>query len=358
MSRRFVLFVLAWAGCGTPGPCAEPPAVDRHGVALPEGAATRLGSSRLRYGSQVHSLDLSPDGKTVVTAGSTAWVDGSEIRLWEAATGKLLRSHDLRWCYHAAVTPDGKRLVACGSGRNTVNCWDFVTAELIWEERQGQNFSGSALRVSPDGRTVAVGYDSIRLLDAATGKLVRAIERRPSNSLHSIAFSPDGTLVAAEDKYEVSLWEVATGQLVRRMDGSLCVERLAFTPDGTQLIATPGFKGDVLVWDVATGRQSRTFPGHVGATGTLAISSDGRLVASRGDRGRLVGCREPARRPGPLDQNLGTQDREAPPRAAGPRRHPDRTRVHPGRRDARHGRRDRSVLGRGDRPTTPPATRA
>ena len=282
MSRRFVLFVLAWAGCGTPGPCAEPPAVDRHGVALPEGAATRLGSSRLRYGSQVYSLDLSPDGKTVVTSGSTAWVDGSEIRLWEAATGKLLRSHDLRWCYHAAVTPDGKRLVACGSGRNTVNCWDFVTAELIWEERQGQNFSGSALRVSPDGRTVAVGYDSIRLLDAATGKLVRTIERRPSNSLHSLAFSPDGTLLAAEDKYEVSLWEVATGRLVRRMEGTLCVEALAFTPDGTQLIATPGFEGDVRVWDVATGRLSRTLPGRVGATGTLAISKDGRLVATGG----------------------------------------------------------------------------
>jgi len=283
MSRRFVLLVLAWAGCATPGPSAEPPAVDRHGVPLPQGASTRLGSSRFRYGSQVHSLDLSPDGKTVVTAGSTAWVDGSEIRLWEAATGKLVRSHDLRWCYRAAVTPDGKGLVACGSGYNSVNRWDFATGELLWEERQGQNFCASALCVSPDSRTVAIGYDSLRLLDGATGKLVREIARRPgSNSLHSIAFSPDGTLLAAEDHYEASLWEVGTGRLVRRMEGKLCVEQVAFTPDGTQLIATPGAKGDVLVWDVATGRQTRTLPGHVGATGTLAISKDGRLVATGG----------------------------------------------------------------------------
>ena len=292
MSRRLVLLVLAWASCGTPGMSAEPPALDRHGTPLPQGAATRLGSSRFRYGSQVCSLDLSPDGKTVVTAGSTKHVDGSEIRLWEAATGKLVRSHDLRWCRHATVTPDGKRLVACGSGFNMVNCWDFATGELLWEERQGQNFCASALCVSPDSHTIAIGDRSLRLLDAATGKLLREIDRRPSNGLNSIAFSPDGTLLAAEDKYEVTLWEVATGRLVRRMEGRLCVEKLTFTPDGTQLIATPGFEGNVPVWDVATGRQTRTLPGHAGGTGTLAISNDGRLVATGGGSSAAANLRD------------------------------------------------------------------
>ena len=173
-----------------------------------------------------------------------------------------------------------------------VNCWDFATGELLWEERQGQNFTPSAFLISPDSHTIAIGDRSLRLLDAATGKLLREIDRRPSNGLNSIAFSPDGTLLAAEDKYEVTLWEVATGRLVRRMEGRLCVEKLTFTPDGTQLIATPGFEGNVPVWDVATGRQTRTLPGHAGGTGTLAISNDGRLVATGGGSSAAANLRD------------------------------------------------------------------
>jgi WD40 repeat protein len=88
---------------------ASPPALDRHGVALPVGAVARFGSSALRGG---HGFDLTPDGKQIITAGNPAWVDGGEVRVWDTASGKLLRSMNHHSAPSVVVSPDGKWLAA------------------------------------------------------------------------------------------------------------------------------------------------------------------------------------------------------------------------------------------------------
>lgn len=281
MLRRLALVGLIGIACSSVGGAADPPvAVDRHGFPLPAGALARFGSSRLRYGGGVHGLDLTPDGKTVVTAGYTPWVDGTEVRLWDAATGNLVRSFDYRWARGVAVSADGTR-VAVHSGN--ASFWDLSTGKRLWDYHRGQGDQVSAVAVAPDGKLVAVAGDKIALIDAASGELVRTIGRRQqSNSVGAVVFSPDGTLVAAEDLYEVRLWEAATGRVVRTMDGRQSVNGLAFTPDGKQLLATLGWDATVPVWDVATGKRVRTLKGHAGDTCGLAVSKDGRFAATGG----------------------------------------------------------------------------
>src|SRR5262245_6117160 len=82
-------------------------------------------------------------------------------------------------------------------------------------------------------------------------------ERRPGGEgfLASVAFSPNGTLVAAGGHRVVTLLDAATGRVLARLTGHAgTVTALAFSPDGRTLAAAggaPGRSGEVRLWDVS-----------------------------------------------------------------------------------------------------------
>src|SRR6516165_7651395 len=69
---------VSWSNTAAEGPPAEtkqvPPAdvrprVDSFGDLLPTGAMARLGTVRFRQGNTIHAVAISPDGKTIASAG-------------------------------------------------------------------------------------------------------------------------------------------------------------------------------------------------------------------------------------------------------------------------------------------------
>jgi WD40 repeat protein len=75
-------------------------------------------------------------------------------------------------------------------------------------------------------------------------------------------------------------------QATLEVDGGRLVTVLAFSPDGKLLVGgedQPGLAGMLWVWDVAKGRKLVSFKGHQGRVQAIAISPDGKTVAS-GDR--------------------------------------------------------------------------
>ena len=104
--------------------------------------------------------------------------------------------------------------------------------------------------------------------DVATGKRLRSLVHK--DAVNSVAFSPDGrTIVTASGSehdskkeptdYNVRLWNVATGRLLRAIGGfDGLVHAVVFTKDGRSLVSASD-DGTVRMWNVLTGKLVRDF---------------------------------------------------------------------------------------------------
>jgi WD40 repeat protein len=128
--------------------------------------------------------------------------------------------------------------------------------------------------LSPDGRRAASAaalppyyrspsaaaresYDrTIVVWDATTGDRVREI-RAPHGSGDGLAFSPDGSLLAAVSRNGVALFDADTGRLLRKFGSDKLHGHPRFSPTGTELWVGEGLLGGFTAWEVATGKQVR-----------------------------------------------------------------------------------------------------
>ena len=156
-------------------------------------------SQTLRHRGTVYSAVFAPGGRQVLTASADA-----TIRLWDAATGQLLRSIDTGGVpiTAAALSPSGE-LVASSSDRETA-LWDLATSERLGAVPMLHGSEGNSASFSPDGQSVLIlAHDDGRaLLWDVSG------ERRGERELSS--------LVAARVP-----WRLANGALVPAAESSV-----------------------------------------------------------------------------------------------------------------------------------------
>ena len=243
---------------------------------------------------------------TLVTFAGNGFVatmdDTGSTRLWNSTDGKPVD------VFPAAFSADAKPSSICG-----------VSSELIVRQANGQasvvkpfpKWSltatlGSAgegkpsrfadrvlsLAFSPDGTLLAAGggeasrSGELTIWNVADRKLVRTIADAHSDTVYGLDFSRDGKFLAsaAADKF-VKVFDISNGNHVRSYEGHTHhVMDVSWNGDGTKLISA-GADNAIKVWNAETGEQSRTITTYKKQVTSLEfIGMEDEFISCSGDK--------------------------------------------------------------------------
>jgi|GEM_PF-1024351 len=238
--------------------------------------------------AEFYSVAFSPDSKLLATGSGS---EDHTVTIWNIEAGETVHSFELEEgesIFSVAFSPDGK-LIAAGGSNNKIHIWSLETGELLKTLEQHTD-SVSSVAFSPNGNLLASASmdKTVLLWNPQMGEVVRKLEENTEPKTE-IKFSPDGSLLAtAGNGKTIRIWEVESGKLAQKLDGEAeTVYGLAFSPDG-KILASSGDNGKLLIWDVKTGKLLKTLEGHSGTIYTLASRPDGKTIASAGDDKKVI----------------------------------------------------------------------
>src|SRR5262249_51717990 len=120
---------------------------------------------------------------------------------------------------------------------------------------------------------------NLHLYDLRTGQELLTLPR-PSTSITQVLWSPDARrFVTLEDRRYARLWATDTGRLQGELEHQPSVTCITFNDDG-RFLAMGGVRGKMSVWDLTTNRKTMSVTGHSSNLYGLALSPDGRRLAS------------------------------------------------------------------------------
>lgn len=258
--------------------------------------------------SLTRSAIFSPDSKLLAV-----WQAGG-LSFWEIASGNHIRTMDCDGYRDAAFSMDGNKIftgvslcdVTIGQTLHKFKCREAKMDCLVVAISPDGRVAAS---ISDVGRVI--GKHEIILWDTETGKEIRRLDGGniyPSDirsiPIVSLAFSPDGKTLASIDLLStIIIWNVLTGEKINVFDPvsrntgireqpALPSHSLAFSPDG-KILATGYRDGSIILWNVATTQPLVVVPATHSLSGYITsvfFSSDGKTLVTQSDNDNLLGA--------------------------------------------------------------------
>lgn len=232
--------------------------------------------------SSIHGIAAySPDAKTICTGTS-----GGALNLWSASlrsvksTGREHKAEVLCVAYNA----DGTLLASSGMRDKSVIIWRAADAKPL--RRFQLDDDAWSIAFSPDGALLACATSGGIELRAVSdgGKLATLAEGNVTSG--PPRFTPDGKqLIALNHSFQaLQVFDLADLSLSRSMayGTDVTATALQVTADAT-LAAVSRNDGAIVLFQIADGKTLTTLRGHAGRISSIALSSDGTRLASAGD---------------------------------------------------------------------------
>ena len=219
------------------------------------------GNAGSPFVDRVSAVAFSRDGKVLATGGGEP-SRGGELKLWNPATGELVR--DLPNIHSDAVlaldfSPDDKFLLS-GAADRMARVVDLATG------KQAKSFEGHTQHVlgvswSPDGRTIATaGADNtVKLWDWLTGDRKKSIDGYEKEVTGVLYTGAGAQLVTSSGDNKVRLLNADGGQVRVFAEIPEFMNTVAATADG-KLVLAGGYDSTLRVWTAADGKPLAQFP--------------------------------------------------------------------------------------------------
>jgi WD40 repeat protein len=248
------------------------------GYVLLWNVATRAAAGVIPEGALATSLAFTPDGRSLVVAG-----DGGGVDLWDV--GRRTRTAVIQAAIPntaaagAAVSPDGTTIAfnaTTGPFKFAVKLWS-IASKRVAVTMPANGASGlTSIAYSPDGTQLAAGSQDGTVRLWGDGVLLGNFSGH-RDFVGQVAFSPDGaTLASASDDGTIGLWNTR-GPIVGGANNES--SSLAFSPDGKTLAINTFAAGQigVALYSMPAGKLTGVLP--VKAIAEVAFSPDGKTLA-------------------------------------------------------------------------------
>jgi WD40 repeat protein len=249
-------------------------------------------------GGTINCVTMSKDGQYLAT-GNT---DGS-INIWHREKGEILYTLNVHQSEINSVqfSPNGHYIVS-GSDDTDVcvinlenkkleHCFNNDTPWVVGQEESlsaGHQGAICDVSFSPDGQHVISGHRKRAYLwRLADGKREKSFS--PVATIHAVAYSPDGLLVATgSNDATVRIFDVASGQEVYMLEGPSLAIITCVTFDAAQRYVAAGCSDNTIyVWDLDTGQLKNKFEGHEGYISNVAFSVNSEKIISAGNEDKI-----------------------------------------------------------------------